>query len=175
MSIDLPARVVVLVAVLLVTAAAAFALLVLGRGKAASPSATPTPTHVVRPTHPAAPKPDLVVPVRPATPKLKLTPGLPAPIAYMLARHPAVVVAVFGHAKGDRDAVTEARAGAAMAHTSFLALDVTKQKYAEPMASFSGTLGEPAVFVVKRPGTIVRTLQGVQDRQVVAQAAHHVG
>ncbi len=173
MSIDLPARVVVLVAVLLAAAAAGFALLVLGRGKSESPTATPTPTHVVRPTHPAAPKPAPAVPARPATPKL--TPGLPAPIAYVLARHPAVVVAVFGHAKGDRDAVTEARAGAAMAHTSFLALDMAKQKYAEPMATFAGTLGEPAVFVIKRPGTIVRTLQGVQDRQVVAQAAHHVG
>lgn len=173
MSIDLPARVVVLVAVLLVTAAAAFALLVLGHGKSASPSATPTPTHVVRPTHPAAHAPNLVVPVRPATPKL--TPGLPAPIAYVLARHPAVVVAVFAHAKSDRDAVTEARAGAAMAHTPFLALDVTKQKYAEPMASFGGSVSEPTVFVVRRPGTIVRMLQGLQDRQVVAQAAHHVG
>lgn len=165
MSIDVPMRIVALVAVVFVAAAAGLSLLVLGHGK--SEPTTAPPTHVVRPTRPAPT-------TRPHVARPKLTPGLPAPIAYALARHPSVVVAVYGRATGDRESLAEARAGAAMAHTTFLALDMTKQKYAEAIATFAGTLSEPTVFVVKRPGTVVRMLQGFQDRQVVAQAAHDV-
>jgi hypothetical protein len=171
MSIDAPIRIVVLVGVLCVAAAAAFAFMVLGRSKAETPAAT-APTHMLRHTR-ATPKTNRPAPRHASGPKLAA--GLPAPIAYVLARHTAVVVAVYGHAKGDTESVAEARAGAALAHTPFLALDVTKQKFAEQMASFGGTVSEPTVFVVKRPGTIVRMLQGLQDREVVAQAASHVG
>ena len=168
MSIDVPMRIVALVALVFVVAAAGFSMLVLGHGKSAP---TAAPTHVARPAHPAT-KPTPSARPRVVTPRL--TPGLPKPIAYMLARHPSVVVALYGRATGDRESLAEARAGAAMAHKSFLALDMTKQRYAESMATFGGTLSEPTVFVVKRPGTIVRMLQGFQDRQVVAQAAHDV-
>src|SRR6476469_7876372 len=169
MSFDVPMRIVVLVALVFVAAAAGFSLLVLGHGK--SDATTAPPAHVVRPAHPGT-KPAPATRPRVVTPKL--APGLPAPIAYALARHRSVVVALYGRATGDRESVAEARAGAAIAHTSFLALDVTKQRYAEAMATFGNTLAEPTVFVVKRPGTIVRRLEGFQDRQVVAQAAHDV-
>src|SRR5690242_21496642 len=115
MSIDVPMRIVALVALVFVTAAAVLSLLVLGHGK--SKPTTAAPTHTVRPPHPAT------TPVHTTRPRVvtpKLTPGLPAPIAYALARHPSVVVAVYGRATGDRESLAEARAGAAMAHKSFL-------------------------------------------------------
>jgi hypothetical protein len=169
MSTDVPIRIVALVAVLLAAAAAAFALLVLGhsRAKPGAPAASKTPVAKT----PAA-KPPAVHQKAPAAPRL--TPGLPAPIAFALTRHPAVVVALYGRGAADRGAVAEARAGASLAHVNFIALDVMKRRYADAMAAFAGSLAEPAVIVVRRPGTIVRRFDGVQDRQVVAQAAHDV-
>jgi hypothetical protein len=168
MSIDAPTRIVVLVAVLLAAAAAAFALLMLGHSKAADKTATPvTPIHhvVKKPVTPATPaKP------QPTTPKL--LPGLPKPIAYALAHNPVVVVALYEHRTGDGGALNEARAGAALAHTRFLALDVLQARYAGSIADFTGSLADPGVVVIRRPGTIVRRLDGYHDRTVVAQAAH---
>lgn len=159
-------RLVLLVGLVFVAlAGGVFFLMTANHARTASPTAPTTPA--------ATPGTPAKTPAKtPAAPKLN--PDLPAPIAYALARRHSVVVAVYGHSVGDGAAIAEARAGAAMAHTKFLALDMTKQKYAEAIASFGGTLSEPTVFVVKRPGTIVRKLEGFQDRQVVAQAAHDV-
>jgi hypothetical protein len=168
MSIDAPTRVVVLVAVLLAAAAAAFALLVLGHSKAANKTSTPpTPIHHVakKPVTPATPaKPQATTPT--------LLPGLPKPIAYALAHHPVVVVALYEHRTGDGGALNEARAGASLAHTDFLALDVLQARYAGPIAGFTGSLADPGVVVIRRPGLVVRRLDGYNDRTVVAQAAH---
>jgi hypothetical protein len=169
MSIDAPTRVVVLVAVLLAAAAAAFALLVLGHSKS-SPSTAPPVTPIHHPvTKAVTPK------TTPATPQVttpKLLPGLPKPVAYALAHHPVVVVGLYEHRTGDGGALNEARAGAALAHTNFLALDVLQARYAGPIAGFTGSLADPGVVVIRRPGLVVRRLDGYHDRTVVAQAAH---
>jgi hypothetical protein len=166
MSIDAPTRIVVLVAVLLAAAAAAFALLVLGHSKSANTTAPPvTPIHhVKKPVTTPTPTP------QPATPTL--LPGLPKPIAYALAHNPVVVVGLYEHRTGDGGALNEARAGAALAHTKFLALDVLQARYAGPIAGFTGSLADPGVVVIRRPGLVVRRLDGYHDRTVVAQAAH---
>jgi|SRR6185437_8464308 hypothetical protein len=165
MNAQVSSRVVLLVGLGFVAlAGAVFFLMTSNHARTAS---TATPTQSTTPSTPA--KTPAKIPAGP-----KLDPDLPAPIAFALARHRSVVVALYGRAAGDGTAIAEARAGASLAHTKFVALDMTKQRYAEAMASFGGTLAEPTVFVVKRPGTIVRRLEGFQDRQVVAQAAHDV-
>ena len=166
MNTNVSSRVVLLVGLAFVAiAGSAFYLMTAGHARTAAK--TPATTPAVTPSTPA--KTPAKTPSAP-----KLTPGLPGPIAFALARHHSVVVALYGHANGDGAAIAEARAGAAMAHTKFVALDITKQRYAEAMAAFGDTLAEPTVFVVRRPGTIVRRFEGFQDRQVVAQAAHDV-
>jgi hypothetical protein len=165
MSIDVPARIVVLVAVLMAAAAAAFALLVVGHSKSSPTAALPVHHAVTKP----APRTPATKP-HPTTPKL--LPGLPKPIAYALARHPVVVVGLFEHRTGDGAALAEARAGAALAHINFVGLDLLRARYAGPIAGFTGSLADPAVVVIRRPGKIVRRLDGYNDRTVVAQAAH---
>jgi hypothetical protein len=105
-------------------------------------------------------------------PVVKLVPGLPGPIRYALLRHRSVVVAIHGRGGFDAVAAEEARAGASLAHTSFVSLDVRKPRYATPIAAFADTISDPAVIVVRRPGIVVKRLEGFHDRQVVAQAAH---
>lgn len=169
MSIDAPTRIVVLLAVLLACGAAAVALLVVGHSRStphAAPAAAKVATHRASTiTHRAA-----TTPAKPAKPTL--LPGLPKPIAYALARHPVVVVGLYEHRTGDSTALAEARAGAALAHTTFISLDVLLPRYAGSIADFTGSLAEPGIVVVRRPGRIVSRLDGYQDRQVVFQAAH---
>ena len=168
MTIDTPIRIVVLIGVLVAAAAAAFALLVLGHSKtAAKTPQTPVVTHHAKtPVHTTAPhaKP------KPAGPHL--LEGLPAPIARALKSHPFVVVALYQPQTGDSASVAEARAGAAQAHIPFITLNVLKDRDAGPIAGLTGSLADPGIVVVRRPGTVVRRLDGYQDRQVVAQAAH---
>lgn len=172
MSIETPIiRIAALVAVLIALGAAMFALLALGHSH--SNSATPAiPVH-----HPATAKhvatsPPSVVRVKPKPVRPVLLPGLPAPIAYALNRHPVAVIALYEHGADDGASLAEARAGASLAHTTFVALDVLRRRNAGTVASFTGNLAVPAVIVVRRPGVIVKHLAGYQDRQVVAQAAH---
>jgi hypothetical protein len=168
MSIDVPTRIVVLVGALMATAAAAFALLVLGHSRTATPQTPVVPAHHAK-TPVKAPTPTTAKP-KPAAPKLLS--GLPVPIARALAHHRVVVVALYEHGTGDSANVAEARAGAAQAQTPFIALDVLKDRDAGLVAGLTGSLADPGIVVVRRPGKIVRRLDGHQDRQVVAQAAH---
>src|SRR3954447_17622115 len=181
MSIDVPTRIVVLVGALMATAAAAFALLVLGHSRTATPQTPVVPAHHAK-TPVKAPTPTTAKP-KPAAPKLLS--GLPVPIAHplaphrgplvpahALAHHRVVVVALYEHGTGDSATVAEARAGAAQAQTPFIALDVLKDRDAGLVAGLTGSLADPGIVVVRRPGKIVRRLDGHQDRQVVAQAAH---
>ena len=54
----------------------------------------------------------------------------------------------------------------------FIALDVLRGRDAGSIAGLTGSLADPSIVIVRRPGTVVRRLDGHQDRQVVAQAAH---
>ena len=171
MSIDFSSalRLVIIVGVL-AFAGLGFAVFTLERAKPSSTAATPVPVHHVAthdPTHAPAAKPAAAV-----KPVVKLVPGLPGPIRYALLRHRSVVVAIHGRGGFDAVAAEEARAGASLAHTSFLSLDVRKPRYATPIAAFADSISDPAVIVVRRPGIVVKRLEGFHDRQVVAQAAH---
>lgn len=171
MSIDFSSarRLVILVGVV-VFVGVGFAVVTLERAKSSSSAATPLPVHHVAKQAPTrAPS---AKPAAHATPVVKLNPGLPAPIRYALLRHRSVVVALHGVGVVDTAAATEARAGASLAHTSFVSLDVRKARYATAVAGFDGSTAEPAVIVVRRPGIIVKRFEGIHDRQVVAQAAH---
>ena len=171
MSIEAPVtRIVVLVALALACGGAAVALLLAGASRSA---ATPAP-HTVTALHHAAgaPKPAPVVVHRPKIVRPTLLAGLPGPIAYVLERHPAVVVALYEHGTGGGAALAEARAGAGLAHTPFVAIDVLRPRFAGSIAGFTGSLATPSVIVVRRPGVITKHLTGLQDRRTVAQAAH---
>ena len=112
MSIEAPVtRIVVLVALALACGGAAVALLLV---RASRSDATPATLHTVTALHHAAgaPKPAPAVVHRQKIVRPTLLAGLPGPIAYVLERHPAVVVALYEHGTGGGAALAEARAGA---------------------------------------------------------------
>lgn len=167
MTISAPVRVFAVVALLL--AAGGMAVLLLAARHAQSTKEPVAPV-----THSTAARPhaaQLHVARRQVAALPKLLPGLPPPIRYALLRHHTIVVALNG-GRSDAAALAEARTGARLAHTSFLSLDVTREKRAAPIAGFGGTVSDPAVLVVRRPGVVVRRFEGFEDREVVAQAAH---
>jgi len=126
--------------------------------------------HRSSPTHKAPAKP--IKRVRPSAPKLHLDLTLPAPLRKALL-HSRVVVAVLyaPDAPGDADAVTEARAGAKAAHVGFTMLNVRNEAIARALARQVAGASDPAVLVVRRPGTVALKLDGYVDAAVVAQAA----
>lgn len=125
------------------------------------PSTTPTPT----------PKP-----ATPTKPKVVLLPDLPGSVASKLRQSRVVVVSLYtGTAAIDRGAVTEAKAGAKLAGSGFLAVNLLEEKKARELQSFVGPVSTPAVLVVRRPGKIVTRIEAVTDAAVVAQAARNAG
>ena len=144
MSIEAPVtRIVVLVALALACGGAAVALLLAGASRSA---ATPAP-HTVTALHHAAgaPKPAPVVAHRPKIVRPTLLAGLPGPIAYVLERHPAVVVALSRkHGTGGGAALAEARAGAGLAHTPFVAIDVLRPQLGGSIAGSPASQHRPS-------------------------------
>ena len=110
--------------------------------------------------------------VRPAAPKVKLDPMLPAPLRRALS-HSRVVVAVLyaPDVPGDSDAVAEARKGAKAAHVGFAVLNVRNETIARAVAVQVQGATDPAVLVVRRPGTVALKIDGFVDAAAVAQAA----
>jgi hypothetical protein len=102
----------------------------------------------------------------------KIDSSLPAPLRAALA-HSAVVVAVLDAPgmPGDGGAVTQARQGAHVAHAGFALLNVRDEAIAAALARKAPNATDPAVLVVRRPGTIAFELDGFADSQSVAQAA----
>jgi hypothetical protein len=177
MTISNPIRVLALVGVLAVLGLGVALFNISRSHSSAGPAATAVTTHTAVTTTAAAPAakpaaaPAVAVAAKPAKPAVQLLPGLPSPVANALRRHKTVVVALYAHGGSDSAALTEIRAGAAEAHTSFVGLDVLKARQSAAVAGFAGGLASPATLVVSRPGTIVKRLDGYQDREVVAQAA----
>jgi hypothetical protein len=171
MTIETPIiRIAALLGVLVVLGAATFVLLVVGHSHSSSATPAVPVHHPVTAKHSTATTPS-VVRVKPKPARPVLLPGLPAPIVYALNRHPVVVFALYERGTDDGAPLAEARAGASLAHTHFVALDVLRRQNAGALAGFTGTLAVPEVIVVRRPGVIVKRLAGYQDREVVAQAA----
>jgi hypothetical protein len=151
------------------------------------PTALPTPVHhrvtpskpTTTPAHTATtPAPVRPKPVRPAAPA-KPTPmsSLPAPLARALVDHRVVVVAVgIGGSAVDTEARGEAKIGATLAGSGFLAVDVANERDAKSFETLlKGDLDAPAVLVVKRSGRVFVRLDGFADRELVAQAAANAG
>ncbi len=168
MTYDLRAR-PLLVLLLLVVAAAGAALLVLERrrsdegSKASANPAVAAPKPHVAPARPK-PKPK---PAKPAAPADQL----PAPIRRALAADSVVVVSLYDpKAKIDGTAMREAQAGAAQAGSSFVRIDVRKNNVAALNARY-GVVQDPAVLVLRPPGSLVVRIDGFADRETVAQAA----
>jgi hypothetical protein len=169
-----PVRTLALVGVLAVLGLG-IAVFNLSRHGSSSSSSSATPatatTHAAAtaPTETVAAKP--VAKPKPAKPSVHLLPGLPSQVAKALRAHKTAVVTLYAGGGSDPKALAEARAGARDAHAHFLAVNVLKARNAAAIAAFAGGLTEPSTLVVARPGKIVTRLDGVQDRQVVAQAA----
>jgi hypothetical protein len=169
---DLRARPLLLV-VLLVVAAAGAGLFVLQRARSSADNAqapvtttaktvrsTPAPV-ATRPAAPARPKP--VVPANPNR--------LPVAIRQALAANLVVVVALYDPtAKTDATALREARAGAQLAGSSFVPIDVRKKGVTSLNARY-GVIHDPAVLVLRPPDDVFVRIDGFADRDTVAQAA----
>ena len=180
-----PVKIFALIAAL-VAVAAALAMFTLGRGSSESiPVPPPAPRAETKAPAPkaATPKPALPAgaaakPVArppaaapPKNPPLEPS-GLPAAVDVALRSHEIVVVSLYvPNARVDQLAVNEARAGAALARAGFVALNVLEEKTAKPLLAKLGTLEDPSLLVVKRPGEIALQLRGFIDRDTVAQAA----
>jgi hypothetical protein len=109
-------------------------------------------------------------PVQPAA--VPAPPGLAAPVARALKRHPVVVVSLYAsNAPLDGLARAESSAGARDARAGFVALNVLKTKQVEALALETGIVEAPSTLVYRRPGRLVAHLGGYADRVAVAQAA----
>jgi hypothetical protein len=197
-AVDTRLRLIALVAVL-VFAVAGFAFTMLPRLQGSSntsvPAAAPsqvthratTPTtkthvttHVKTPTH-AKHVTVHVTKTKPVPHVVhrapKLLASLPPQLAHALRTHRVVVVAlgVAGSAV-DLEARGEAKVGATLAGSGFLAVNATNERQIKAFRPLlKGDFDAPAVLVVKRPGTTFVRLDGFADRQLVAQAAANAG
>jgi len=190
-------RALLIVGVLAIAAFGA-GLMVLNRSQG-SASASPPPAPAPAPTPAPAPAPKASAPktsvaprrparaVPPTAPRLKakrrplrqpVTPSaaaspdaLPPAIAQPLAANRVVVVALYDPAaKIDSTAVNEASAGAELAGTVFVAIDVTTTDV-DALNAHYGVIHDPAVLVLRPPGDLVVRIDGFADRDTVAQAA----
>jgi thiol:disulfide interchange protein len=124
---------------------------------AAKPASTPKPA--ARHARPS------VAPALPARDRL------PAAIQQALSANRVVVVALYDpRAKIDDTALREATAGAQLARTAFVPVDVTKNEVDSLNARY-GVIQDPAVLVLRPPGDLIVRIDGFADRDTVAQAA----
>jgi hypothetical protein len=96
---------------------------------------------------------------------------LPTAIEQALAANRVVVVALYDpRAKVDATALREAGAGAQLAGTTFVPIDVTKDQV-DALNLRYGVIQDPAVLVLRPPGDLIVRIDGFADRDTVAQAA----
>jgi hypothetical protein len=189
-TLDARARLLLLVLLLVVAAGVAgFMAVTRMHGSSDSgPAATPAPvTHtparpVAKPRAAASSaKPHAAAAAKPRTvakapahaaPKPPASPNqLPAAIRRALAADQVVVVALYDpNAKLDATALAEARAGAKLAGSSFVKIDVRGQGVDSLNARY-GAVQDPAVLVLRPPDSLVVRIDGFADRDTVAQAA----
>lgn len=181
----------------LAIAALGAGMLVLGRGQSSSEASPgPTTSHLPRgrtTLTTTGPKTTTAPPVSaarggattPATPRHALrrpkaaaaaaqTPPsdvLPAAIRAGLAANHVVVVALYDPAaKIDDTVLREAQAGAQLAGTTFVPIDVTRSNVDSINAHY-GVIQDPVILVLRPPGDLVVRFDGFADRDTVAQAA----
>ena len=100
---------------------------------------------------------------------VQLNAGLPGALRKALLAHDVVIAVVYG--AGDSDAIAAAQQGAKTAHAGFAALDVGQESIARDVAQLVPGIGDPAVLVVRRPGTVTASYPGYSDADTIAQAA----
>jgi hypothetical protein len=143
--------------------------LVTPSGAAVKPAAKPHP--VVAPKPHASPRHAVAKPKRPAATAVQVANQLPAAVRRALAAGQVVVVALWDpSAKIDGTALAEAKAGAHLAGSSFVAIDVRNHGVDSLNARY-GAVQDPAVLVLRPPDSLVVRLDGFADRDTVAQAA----
>jgi hypothetical protein len=162
-----------LVVLVLACAAVGAGLIVLGRSPStggASPLPTGPQTAAPKTLHRAAPVAPRVRP-RSAAPQPATSESLPAPIREAFSAHRVVVVALFDPGAAiDGTALREASAGAQLAGTAFVPVDVTTNEV-DSLNLRYGAIQDPAVLVLRPPGDLVVRIDGFADRDTVAQAA----
>jgi hypothetical protein len=130
----------------------------------AAPHRTPVahPQKAAAARHPtAAPKP------KPAAPPNEL----PIAVRKALAANRVVVVALYDPtAKIDGAALAEAKAGAKLGGVAFVPIDV-RRKAVDSLNARYGAVHDPAVLVLRPPGSLVVRIDGFADKDTVAQAA----
>jgi hypothetical protein len=176
----------VLVVVVLSLAAVGAGIMALGRAQGSSSAAPPPPPSPApkasvkrraraRAVLPSAPRSKarrtpLRKPVTPP-PAASSPNALPAAIARPLAANRVVVVALYDPAaKIDATAVQEASAGAELAGTVFVPIDVTTTDV-DALNAHYGVIHDPAVLVLRPPKDVFVRIDGFADRDTVAQAA----
>ncbi len=179
MTYDLRAR-PLLVILFLCVLAAAVGLFALQRARSADSGSTSGSAAPTAPRAHAARKAAASHRAPAARPKPKARPKpavvepgdkLPVAIRQALAADDVVVVALYDpRAKIDGTAMAEARAGAEKAGSSFVPVDV-RGKGVESLNTMYGVLQDPAVLVLRPPGSLVVRIDGFADRDTVAQAA----
>jgi hypothetical protein len=161
-----------LIVLVLAAAAAGAGIMVLGRTQSSSDAApgpqttTGTTTGATAGTH----APSAVTPAR-TRPRVVPRDQLPAAIRLAFTANHVVVVALYDpKAKIDDTALREAAAGAHLAGTVFVPVDVTRNGVDSLNARY-GVIQDPAVLVLRPPGDLIVRIDGFADRDTVAQAA----
>jgi hypothetical protein len=144
---------------------------------ATTPSATHAATHAASKTSTGSAKTGSAATshaaTQPSAEVAAIRAGLPVKIAHALGLSPVVVVELTDpQSEVDGIAFAEARAGAAMGHAGFVALNVLDKA---DIGSLTEQLGEllpdPGVLVYTRPAKLAVRLDGFADKETVAQAA----
>jgi hypothetical protein len=167
-----PVRVLALVGALALTGLAAFLFLV-GRG---SQSGVPSTSAVVihSPSRQAKARAGTQA-GKPATPavhqtRIALVPGLPDGIADALRVHRFVIVTVYvPGASVDAFVRSEAQAASATTRAGYVGVSARSETALARLVAKTGVLPDPAVVIMRRPGTVATTL-GIADRETIAQA-----
>jgi hypothetical protein len=169
-----------LIVLVLSFAAAGAGLMVLARAQTSNdaspePVTPPKKTQLhVAPKASQAPRPATTTPARRArsgASDATASGRLPVAIRQALAANHVVVVALYDpKAKIDGTALQEASAGAQLAGTTFVSVNVTT-KDVDSLNLRYGVIQDPAVLVLRPPGDLVVRIDGFADRDTVAQAA----
>jgi hypothetical protein len=101
--------------------------------------------------------------------------GLPAAVGSQLSAGRVVVVSLYApKASVDATAMREAAAGAGIAGAAFVAIDVNSSDV-DALNRRYGAIQDPAVLVLRPPGSLIVRIDGFADRDTVAQAASNAG
>jgi hypothetical protein len=171
-SLSPPVRIFALVGIIAATALGAFFFLF--ARPSASEESTPTTTPQTQTTPARTPSKPKAHAAKPASRQRALAgrtrTGYPAKVDRALRHNRVVVVALYMPGSSvDRLVLEEARSGAVQAHAAYVPLRATNERAASQLVAKTGVLPQPAVLVLRRPGTVVASL-GVTDRATVAQA-----